>query len=86
MNTKHTPGPWKQHQTEGKTYASVRGVNNETVADCGSRSDSQAHANARLIAVAPELLEVAKAFCIDHTMPCGCENCAVIRKAEGDSK
>ncbi len=54
----HTPGPWKQHETEGKVYASVRGANNEIVADCGSRSDKQAQANAALIAAAPELLDM----------------------------
>lgn len=56
MKTSHTPGPWKQHETEGKIYASIRGPRNETIADCGSRSDQQAQANARLIAAAPELL------------------------------
>lgn len=52
----HTQGPWHQHTTEGKTYASVRGANGQIVADCGSRSDELAQANARLIAAAPELL------------------------------
>lgn len=54
---KHTPGPWRQHKSQGKLYASVRGPCNELVADCGSRSDLLAQANARLIAAAPELLE-----------------------------
>lgn len=45
----HAPTPWKQHQTNGQTYASVRSANNDTVADCGTRSDPRAQANAELI-------------------------------------
>lgn len=52
----HTPGPWKQHTTPGKVYASVRGVDGRCVADCGSRSDVVAQANAMLIAAAPDIL------------------------------
>lgn len=44
-----TPRPWKKHETEGKIYASIRGANNEMVADCGSRSDVTAQANSALI-------------------------------------
>lgn len=48
----HTPTPWKQHETEGKTFASIRSVNNETIADCGSRRDLIAQANASFIVTA----------------------------------
>lgn len=41
--------PWRQHATLGKVYASVRSVAGGTVADCGSRSDNVAQANAALI-------------------------------------
>ena len=54
--------------------------------DCNGRlydMPDVAIANARLIAAAPELLDALKAFCMDHTNPCGCENCRIIRKAEG---
>jgi hypothetical protein len=53
----HTPGPWKQHVDGEKTYASVRSPVGQIVADCGSRSDLIAQANAKLIAAAPDLLE-----------------------------
>ena len=49
METSHTPGPWKQHATPGKIYASVRGADGRCVADCGSRSDVIAQANAEFI-------------------------------------
>lgn len=62
-NVAYTPGPWRQHQTDGKTYASVRGSSGRCVADCGSRSDEVAQANARLIASAPALL-AALAECV----------------------
>lgn len=52
----HTPGPWHQHTDGSKIYASVRSAKGQIVADCGSRSDQIAQANARLIAAAPELL------------------------------
>lgn len=55
MNTEtkppHTPSPipWKQHESEEKIYATLRDAANRTVADCGSRSDPQAQANAAFI-------------------------------------
>lgn len=45
----HTPLPWKQHTGNGKTYANVRGADDRWVADCGSRSDDIAQANAAFI-------------------------------------
>lgn len=82
--TQHTPGPWKQHSDGEKTYASVRGAKNQTVADCGSRSDRVAQANARLIAAAPELLRL---LCIaaDEPITIGLHTQiqAAIARAEG---
>ena len=53
---KHTPLPWAQHRTSEKTYANVRGAGRygygRCVADCGSRSDDTAQANAEFIALA----------------------------------
>ena len=57
---KHTPTPWKQHETEGKIYASIRGADNSTIADCGSRSDKQAQANAAFIVTACNAHEAIK--------------------------
>ncbi len=61
MKTKHTPKPWEQHKGEdGKTYATVRDATGQCVADCGSRTDEKAQANAQLIAAAPDLLEACE--------------------------
>lgn len=49
MEAKHSPLPWRQHSGDGKTYASVRSHWGQCVADCGSRSDNMAQANAELI-------------------------------------
>lgn len=67
--TTHTPGPWKQYQWEDKTYASVRGPDGRCVADCGSRSDQIAQANARLIAAAPDLLAALEIVAAGNTDP-----------------
>lgn len=65
----HTPGPWKQHESEGKRYASVRGANNRCVADCGSRSDTIAQANAKLISAAPDMLNLLRKIAADNCQP-----------------
>lgn len=52
MNTKHTPGPWVLDETWGLIVAS----DGTEIAAC----HSGIKANARLIAVAPEMLEVLK--------------------------
>lgn len=49
---KHTPGPWQK----AEPFASVKAPGRPCIADCGSRSDLTAQANARLIAAAPDLL------------------------------
>ncbi len=69
MSSKHTPGPWQVLPEEmGKNYLRVRGtvlglrykiadVRNPDYEDV-TRADAElTHANARLIASAPELLE-----------------------------
>lgn len=95
----HTPGPWlgewthreNQFREKGWHIFSENGTETKIIADipdhCGNNLEEYAEskANAHLIATAPELLEALKMFCIDHTDPCGCENCAIIRKAEGRS-
>ena len=59
-NTKHTPGPWMESSFEvwsplnGKRFGKV--VANLRRAEA---PDDEARANARLIAAAPDLLEVA---------------------------
>lgn len=73
---KHTPGPWQQFDdggriidkhTYGPEYADVvwgpNGPGRGPVADCSphGRADEESIANARLIAVAPDLLAVCEA-------------------------
>jgi hypothetical protein len=59
----HTPGPWKLHE---RTRKAVVGASGYVVAACGGYAnnkrdpeslEAELEANARLIAVAPDLLE-----------------------------
>lgn len=63
MNTKHTPGPWHLNHFE-KFPASIHCAGGYVAqATSGSMfelTEEQRHANARLIAAAPELLEALK--------------------------
>ena len=49
MSTKHTPGPWTVADEAGDLVLTVRGINDEFIADLSI-------ANAHLIAAAPDLL------------------------------
>ena len=68
MSAKHTPGPWTA-QNDGRDIINIQHSNNDpgaismTLAKVTARMTwrSQAEANARLIAAAPELLEALKA-------------------------
>lgn len=54
----HTPGPWHLHNMEQNT---VCGPDYGAIAFANTRRDKREdHANARLIAAAPELLEACK--------------------------
>jgi hypothetical protein len=65
MNSKHTPGPWEIGRAYSSTNATPIRWNGENVAwvsgkDSGHKfTKEQTLANARLIAAAPELLELA---------------------------
>ena len=54
--SKHTPGPWRMHgeliNSDKREIAEVRDF----------KSNTETGANARLIAAAPELLEIVKAY------------------------
>lgn len=59
MNAKHTPGPWNTGQRGRMLNVGHNGTLIATI-DCRSQHpavEAEAHANARLIAAAPELLE-----------------------------
>lgn len=72
MNTNHTPGPWTI-LTEGSeddcivrtvmgSRKAARHMNEVACITTGSFDDQTEQANAKLIAAAPELLEVAQEF------------------------
>ena len=76
--TKHTPGPWIADLYEdGCFVVRPHGKEGPLIAERGVWFDDESHANARLIAAAPDLL-VALRNLLDHT--CGtdsfCEWCA----------
>lgn len=55
--SKHTPGPWTE-DPEGEFYVSVEGPDGKVI--CNVHLVDESHSNARLIAKAPELLEVLR--------------------------
>jgi hypothetical protein len=55
MNTKHTPAPWLVHATPNDPD-----ITHEIANVCCIYVGEDSHANARLIAAAPELLEALK--------------------------
>lgn len=60
MNAKHTPGPWEIRDVN-VTFISIGAPEHHSLADTWAIDEGvtteQLHANARLIAAAPELLE-----------------------------
>jgi hypothetical protein len=61
MSTKHTPGPWRQEETRVYFPNNAGGF---CIRNCPSPE-----ANARLIAAAPELLDIAETIALDSTSP-----------------
>ena len=60
---KHTPGPWLAVSNRSNTaFSCIAYPDGYTLATCNNVSVGDWEANARLIAAAPELLEVLKAF------------------------
>lgn len=62
MKTQHTPGPWflAQHKQNPANLVKVESLN-RVICDAFGRSEED-RANARLIAAAPDLLQVAKDY------------------------
>ena len=84
----HTPGPWKYV----KSHAVIDSDDWE-ICDFSSCSTEEGHANARLIAAAPDLLEACKDCRMhietierihDHELPEGEMLCAAIAKATNE--
>ena len=62
MRTAHTPGPWFYNRDEGGMHGHVISTGDYIICDLPEAGDGAAphtEANARLIAVAPDLLEAA---------------------------
>lgn len=63
MSTQHTQGPWTYHLEADGEYLKIIGANGEVIVDgCGCCSSPwcRNEADARLMAVAPELLQFAE--------------------------
>jgi hypothetical protein len=62
MSGKHTPGPWfavgYQVEIESETVADICTTNAHLFGQGGLHDDARAMANARLIAAAPDMLEM----------------------------
>lgn len=59
--SKHTPGPWfyEEGMTRDRLHPFVKAADGRVICSC--RTDNK-HANARLIAAAPDLLETLEAI------------------------
>ena len=93
LKTKHTPGPWEvefnyegQHRFCPFIQVGPARISFTQGYDCltDAARKSEAEANARLIAAAPELLEALYAGPSGfHTLPngkdCACSNCEFVR-------
>lgn len=87
---KHTPGPWtNKYVVAGEIVTGNQGGDTMVIKAlrppdraqtiliaCCSKGTGDRHANARLIAAAPALLEACKAFVdiVDKDLDCGCEH------------
>ena len=95
MNTKHTPGPWHIGVRQPNSDKFIYGKDGTEVANC-DRLTNFAHeneANARLIAAAPDLLELVRRMGAHIADQCGeglvhplaAEARALIAKATGEN-
>lgn len=77
---KFTPGPWRAGKSIYQSQARVVAEKGGRVADVFAYEEDQAHANAALIAAAPEMYEMLKNICE------GCANNRVMfaENVEGD--
>jgi len=94
MKTKHTPGPWRVAYLDRNRQSVVMSEHIE-IATCWHHSvgsiEKEMHANARLIAAAPDLLEALNA--VEGAYQCGADLNTVmdqvksaIAKANGESQ
>ena len=94
MKAEHTPGPWRVAYLDCNRQSVVMGEHIE-IATCWHHSvgsiEKEMHANARLIAAAPDLLEALNA--VEGAYQCGADLNTVmdqvksaIAKANGESQ
>lgn len=97
--SQHTPGPWQlrqnpdkdrlhSHWIDGPPRPEISAPGGIPIAEVRDLADKQGHANARLIALAPEMLEALEAFCDlaepRELFPQLCASArAIIARAEG---
>jgi hypothetical protein len=85
--SKHTPGPWRLDDIGGDDYNAIAGGEDGSI--IASTWGGTHPANARLIAAAPELYEIAKrtaAHFEDTDAPLGIAARAALAKVDGESK
>ncbi|MFZ5699698.1 MAG: hypothetical protein ACOY9J_13485 [Pseudomonadota bacterium] len=91
MGTKHTAGPWNVAYTDSNGQLVVKNKHIEVATcwhHCVSSIEEEMHANARLIAVTPELFAIARSVAKLqlHQMPdrqsCNCTGCELVREAQ----
>jgi hypothetical protein len=81
MNAQHTPGPWRAVDTgDGYTIESSSREMSATVAEITARRSVTGAADARLIAAAPDLLDLAKQYASECTE---CSGTGVVTRQYG---
>lgn len=83
--SKHTPGPWHQHIRMDGSSEVEAGRTFPVASTTGCIGGTEGHANARLIAAAPELLEALQGTMrtmeMHHGKDCRCKECLSARAA-----
>lgn len=70
QSNKHTPGPWHYQEAADPYTHIVRDAAEKYICGCSQDTNGSVRANARLIAAAPDLLELAR-MVAQHTHPRG---------------
>jgi len=83
---KFTPGPWRAGKSIYQSQARVVAEKGGRVADVFAYEEDQAHANAALIAAAPEMYELLqKMYYFDELLTCRIPDVGeVLEKARGE--
>lgn len=90
--TKFTPGPWQVGKSIYQSQARVVAEKGGRVADVFAYEEDQAHANAALIAAAPEMYEALADIaencgnhgCSETCAEADCKICEILKKARGE--